>query len=104
MWGWSRSCSVLCRKGRRPAHPHGAPCPGGGYRMKLGTWGHEFHENAPAAGAAEDRDHPAGGMSLRLRINLLVTVLMALFAVAVTRIVVEDTRSSIKEEIEAGTK
>ena len=72
--------------------------------MKLGTWGHEFHENAPAAGAAEDRDHPAGGMSLRLRINLLVTVLMALFAVAVTRIVVEDTRSSIKEEIEAGTK
>jgi two-component system, NarL family, sensor histidine kinase UhpB len=43
-------------------------------------------------------------MSLRLRINLLVTVLMLLFALAVTRLVVEDTRSSIKEEIDAGTK
>jgi PAS domain S-box-containing protein len=43
-------------------------------------------------------------MSLRLRINLLVTLLMFLFAVAVGRIIVDDTRSSIQEEIEAGTK
>jgi PAS domain S-box-containing protein len=43
-------------------------------------------------------------MSLRLRINLLITLLMFLFAIAVGRMIVEDTRSSIKEEIEAGTK
>ena len=43
-------------------------------------------------------------MSLRLRINLLITVLMCLFAVALGRTVIDDTRSSIREEIEAGTK
>ena len=43
-------------------------------------------------------------MSLRLRINLLITALMCLFAVALGRVVIEDTRSSIREEIEAGTK
>lgn len=43
-------------------------------------------------------------MSLRLRILLLITALMALFALAVGRMIVEDTRSSIKEEIDAGTK
>ena len=43
-------------------------------------------------------------MSLRLRINLLITLLMFLFAVAVGRMIVDDTRSSIKEEIDAGTK
>lgn len=43
-------------------------------------------------------------MSLRLRINLLITALMCLFAVALGRVVIDDTRSSIREEIEAGTK
>jgi two-component system sensor histidine kinase UhpB len=43
-------------------------------------------------------------MSLRLRINLLITTLMCLFAVALGRTVIDDTRSSIREEIEAGTK
>lgn len=43
-------------------------------------------------------------MSLRLRINVLITVLMGLFALAVGRMIIDDTRSSIKEEIEAGTK
>jgi len=43
-------------------------------------------------------------MSLRLRINLLITVLMAAFALALGRIVIDDARSSIHEEIEAGTK
>jgi len=43
-------------------------------------------------------------MSLRLRINLLITTLMCLFAVALGRMVIDDTRSSIREEIEAGTK
>ena len=43
-------------------------------------------------------------MSLRLRINLLITALMCLFAVALARVVIDDTRSSIREEIEAGTK
>ncbi len=43
-------------------------------------------------------------MSLRLRINLLITALMALFALAVGRMIIDDARSSIKEEIDAGTK
>ena len=43
-------------------------------------------------------------MSLRLRINLLITVLMAAFALALGKIVIDDARSSIHEEIEAGTK
>lgn len=43
-------------------------------------------------------------MSLRLRINLLITLLMVAFAAAVGKVVVEADRSSIHEEIEAGTK
>jgi len=43
-------------------------------------------------------------MSLRLRINLLMTALIVLFALAVGRMTIDDTRSSIREEIEAGTK
>jgi hypothetical protein len=43
-------------------------------------------------------------MGLRLRINLLITVLMVVFAVAVGRGVVLGARSSIHEEIEAGTR
>jgi two-component system, NarL family, sensor histidine kinase UhpB len=43
-------------------------------------------------------------MSLRLRINLLITALMCLFALVLGRMVIDDTRSSIREEIEAGTK
>jgi len=43
-------------------------------------------------------------MSLRLRIILLITALMGLFALAVGRMIIEDARSSIREEIEAGTK
>jgi len=55
---------------------------------------------APTARAAR----PRPSVSLRLRINVLVTALVVLFALAVGRTVFEDTRSSIKEEIEAGTK
>src|SRR4030095_5663745 len=55
---------------------------------------------APTARAA----WPRPSVSLRLRINVLVTALMVLFALAAGRTVFEDTRSSIKEEIEAGTK
>jgi two-component system sensor histidine kinase UhpB len=43
-------------------------------------------------------------VSLRVRINLLITALMVLFALAVGKIIVDDTRNSIREEIEAGTK
>ena len=43
-------------------------------------------------------------MSLRLRINLLITLLMVVFAGAVGKVVIEADRSSIHEEIEAGTK
>ena len=43
-------------------------------------------------------------MSLRLRINLLITLLMLLFAAGLGRLVINDARSSIREEIEAGTR
>ena len=43
-------------------------------------------------------------MSLRLRIILLITLLISFFAVAVGRMIVDDARNSIKEEIDAGTK
>ncbi len=39
-------------------------------------------------------------MSLRFRINLLITVLMLLFMVSMGAIIVDDTRKSIKEEME----
>lgn len=39
-------------------------------------------------------------MSLRFRINLLITVLMLLFIMAMGAIIVDDTRKSIKEEME----
>jgi two-component system sensor histidine kinase UhpB len=43
-------------------------------------------------------------MSLRFRINLLITTLMLLFMILVGSIIVEDTRKSVREEIEASTK
>jgi PAS domain S-box-containing protein len=43
-------------------------------------------------------------MSLRLRINLLISALMIAFLVAAGAVIVDDTRRSIREEIEAGTK
>jgi PAS domain S-box-containing protein len=43
-------------------------------------------------------------MSLRLRINLLISVLMAAFLVAAGAVTIDDTRRSIREEIRASTK
>ncbi|MBI1394823.1 MAG: PAS domain S-box protein [Betaproteobacteria bacterium] len=43
-------------------------------------------------------------MSLRVRINLLLTVLTALFTVAMLKIVVDDTRRSIREEMEGANR
>lgn len=43
-------------------------------------------------------------MSLRFRINLLITVLMLLFMVGMGVIIVDDTRKSIKEEMEGTTR
>ncbi|MGH8727290.1 MAG: PAS domain S-box protein [Burkholderiales bacterium] len=43
-------------------------------------------------------------MSLRFRLNLLVTALMLLFLVAAGKIIVENVKNSIGEEIEAATK
>ncbi len=43
-------------------------------------------------------------MSLRLRINLVISALMVAFIVAVGALIIDDTRRSIREEIEAGTK
>jgi PAS domain S-box-containing protein len=43
-------------------------------------------------------------MSLRFRINLLITVLMLFFVVAIGIIIVDDTRKSVKEEMEGTTR
>ncbi len=43
-------------------------------------------------------------MSLRVRINLLITVLTALFAAAVLKIVIDDARRSIREEMEGSNR
>ncbi|HVS27750.1 MAG TPA: PAS domain S-box protein [Burkholderiales bacterium] len=43
-------------------------------------------------------------MSLRFRINLLITVLMLLFIVATGIIIVDDKRKSVKEEMEGTTR
>jgi PAS domain S-box-containing protein len=43
-------------------------------------------------------------MSLRLRLTLIITALIGLFSVATGAIIVDETRSAIREEIEAGTK
>jgi hypothetical protein len=43
-------------------------------------------------------------MSLRFRINLIITVVTVLFSLVMAKVVVDDMRSSIREEMEAGTK
>jgi len=43
-------------------------------------------------------------VSLRFRINLIITALIVLFTLVTAEIVVDDTRRSIREEMEAGTK
>jgi len=43
-------------------------------------------------------------MSLRLRISLLISVLMVAFLLAAGAVIIDDTRRSIREEIDAGTK
>ena len=43
-------------------------------------------------------------MSLRLRINLVLTIVIVAFTLAMTGIIVNDTRSSVREEIESTTR
>jgi len=43
-------------------------------------------------------------VSLRFRINLIITALIVLFTLVTGEIIVDDTRRSIREEMEAGTK
>ena len=43
-------------------------------------------------------------MSLRFRINFIITVVTVLFSLVMAKVVVDDMRSSIREEMEAGTK
>ena len=43
-------------------------------------------------------------MSLRVRLNLIITALIALFTLVTGKIIVDDMRNSIREEIEAGTR
>lgn len=43
-------------------------------------------------------------MSLRFRLNLIVTLLLAGFTVALGVVVIDDTRRAIREEMEAGSK
>ncbi len=42
-------------------------------------------------------------MSLRLRLNLLITLLMLLFMIAVGTILIRGAKSSIEESVEAAT-
>lgn len=43
-------------------------------------------------------------MSLRFRLNLLITVLLLIFMVGVGFVIIQDTRTSIKEGVEAATR
>lgn len=43
-------------------------------------------------------------MSLRFRLNLLITVLLLIFMAGVGFVIIKDTRTSIKEGVEAGTR
>jgi len=43
-------------------------------------------------------------MSLRFRINLIITVLIVVFSFLTAKLVIDDARRSIREEMEAGTK
>lgn len=43
-------------------------------------------------------------MSLRVRINLIISALIVLFTLGTAHIIVRDTRSSVREEMEAGGK
>jgi PAS domain S-box-containing protein len=43
-------------------------------------------------------------MSLRVRLNLIITALIALFTLVTGKIIIDDMRNSIREEIEAGTR
>jgi two-component system sensor histidine kinase UhpB len=43
-------------------------------------------------------------MSLRVRLNLIITALIALFTLVTGKIVLDDMRSSTREEMEAGTR
>jgi len=43
-------------------------------------------------------------MSLRFRINLIITVLIVVFSLVTANIVLDDARRQIREEMEAGTK
>ena len=43
-------------------------------------------------------------MSLRVRINLIMTLLIVAFSLVTAKIVLDDARRQIREEMEAGTK
>jgi two-component system, NarL family, sensor histidine kinase UhpB len=43
-------------------------------------------------------------MSLRVRINLVITLLIVVFTIATAQIVINDMRSSVREEIESATR
>src|SRR5262249_37554885 len=62
--------------------------------------------DGPCVGAGHAGHEGAfdGAMSLRFRINLIMTVLVVLFSLVTAKIVVDDARRSIREEMEADTK
>ena len=43
-------------------------------------------------------------MSLRFRINLVITLVIVAFTIATGNLLIEETRRSIREEMEAGTR
>src|SRR5581483_3256817 len=62
---------------------------------------------AGAAGGRRRYSTPTGPgnrMSLRFRLNLAITLMIVIFTIATGKIIVDDMRRSIREEIEAGTR
>jgi PAS domain S-box-containing protein len=45
-----------------------------------------------------------GNFSLRFRINLVITLVIALFTVATGNLLIKETRNAVREEMEAGTR
>ena len=65
---------------------------------------HPAHGAGAGPGHARYERASDDDMSLRFRINLIITVLIVLFSLVTAKIVVDDARRSIREEMEAGTK
>src|SRR5262245_44507134 len=75
----------------------------GGRRRTFGHAPRAARSVGARHGRVQSRSAPAA-MSLRVRLNLIITALIALFTLVTGKIIVDDMRNSIREEIEAGTR